>query len=880
MAQVAPSSRYRVSAEVGPELDVIRASADIEFDIAPGQRHLQFWVYPKRLEHPPAGMDEISARWIYPGEIDRGRFVIEEVKLDGRPVVGAWRAHRPGHPLGVDKSGADYHIPLTATQQGRKARISIKFRFQVPARFGRLGHAKGRLSLAAPWYPLLLDSRGAFQSDAFHDVHFTAPLSHKIYAASKVQGRNASVRVRGDYVPLMVAPTFHQRTEHAGPCSLRFVSSRQTYQPPPPNAPGVAGLKDTVRIDTPGLAREVLAEVCMTLRDLKLPLPKQMDILEVPSRTELVGTAPGVVLVSDRLLEIFPLAEAQEFHRSALRQVLFIRAVQPWSDVLEAPLDRGWSAEVRAHLLTEYQQARRLGGSARRQKPSDLLGFAAFHPAVDQLLYAPQVAFEEAFFNPGEVSPFRDDPVHARVPWAHGARVLESARMVMTRSESQRLARLALDQSHSVRAAIKEISPQHTKRLGVWLTHPLRPVNYRLGSIRSKAHPKGGYQHYITIVREGAVRPEPVPIKITDDAGNVVWGRWTGDRRKGTVVLKTKEPLEDVELDPQHRLAQSSKIANGHPRADDATSHPWRPPLLQAFSFGVLLPDFRVQAYVDFALRKRYNLEQAFGFTLGTDPGATEGSVRYEHGFGPKVHDNRRVATAVAGLGFSRLHSDFAAGEQGGWRGTVWTGASMSTRRYLVDPRTGSSLGSSISLSGVDKDSGGFGWTFSAGMRGNLTLPIGLKNALVLVGGIAGTVNPVLDADRQALGGRFLLRAFQPDELLGDARGFVVLEHRWTAVSDLSWNLLHLAWLRELQVAWFAGSGVIYAAPEGSDWQGAAEVGGGVRFMFDYGGVQPGLLALDLAVPLTRQNDALVRNGEVVRRYSPLSFYISFDQYF
>ncbi len=877
LAQASVALRYRVRATMDTDRGYIEASTEIELEVAAGQDFIRLWVYPKRLEHAPSNMDEISSRWIYPGEVDLGHFGLKKVLLEGRRVRVSWRAERAGSPLGVDKAGAEMYVPVTPSEQPRKVRLYLKFSLQLPARFGRLGHANGQMSLAAPWYPLVLDEKGAFQSDATHELRIHTAASDAIYAGSQIFKHRAALSSVGDYVPVLVAEHMYQRIEQAKECTLRFISAHPMYRPPSPHAPGEEGLKDVVRVDTPGYVRDVLAGVCGTLQSAGFGRPAQWDVVEIPSRTELVASAPGVVLVSDRLFEIFPIEEALAFHRRALRQELFKHAIQEWSNALEHPLNRGWSAELRASLLNEIHQARH---RMKTERPADLIGFAGFHPAVDQLLYAPQVAFEQVYFGAEELSPFRDDPVHAKVPWAHGARVLQSARLVMSNAQAQRFGSLALDKQHSIPSALKEVIPEQSKHLGIWLTQPLRPVNYRLGKLESRKGPNGRYVHRVTILREGAVRPEPVQVKVTDEAGAEVWGTWNGETQKGTLELYSGAPLKDAELDPQQRLSQSSAIADGHPRADDATTHPWRPPILQAFSLNVLLPDFRVQGFVDFALRKRYNIDEAIGFYLGTDPASTGGAVRYEHSFGPKVHNNRRVATAHAGVGFSRLHSNFSDEEQGGWRGTVTTGASMSTRSYLIDPRQGGSLGASVSLSGVSKDEGGFGTTLSTGVRGNLTLPIGLKQAIVLVGGVAGTVNPVLDADRQALGGRFLLRAFQPDELLGDARGFVVMEHRWTAFSDMAWNLLHLAWLREIQLAWFAGTGLLYQSVDGQPWVGAAEVGAGIHFLFDYGGIQPGVLALDVAVPLTRKTDGLIRNGELVREYSPLSFYISFDQYF
>src|SRR5690606_5609882 len=114
-----------------------------------------------------------------------------------------------------------------------------------------------------------------------------------------------------------------------------------------------------------------------------------------------------------------------EFHRRALRRALFRHLASPLG-AIDPPADRGWAADLRAVVLVDLDEARRHSGA---QTPQELLGLFAFHPAVDQLLYAPQIAFEDAYFAAiEERDPFRDDPVRARAPLSSGRRILESAR--------------------------------------------------------------------------------------------------------------------------------------------------------------------------------------------------------------------------------------------------------------------------------------------------------------------------------------------------------------------------------------------------------------------------------------------------------------------
>jgi hypothetical protein len=80
-------------------------------------------------------------------------------------------------------------------------------------------------------------------------------------------------------------------------------------------------------------------------------------------------------------------------------------------------------------------------------------------------------------------------------------------------------------------------------------------------------------------------------------------------------------------------------------------------------------------------------------------------------------------------------------------------------------------------------------------------------------------------------------------------------------------------------VAW-TGAGEVFERPDGQPSAGGVEAGGGLRVHFEYGGVQPGVLAIDVGVPLTRRDPRVFQDGKFVRNRAPVGFYIAFDQYF
>ncbi|MFW6050432.1 MAG: hypothetical protein ACODAU_04615 [Myxococcota bacterium] len=850
-----------------PEAGVVEGAMHVSVRLPAGARGVRLWLYPDRLRVAPGSMNEINQRWIYPGERDFGGMLVRDVRVNGRPVQPRVRRRPVGTPRGLDETGSELWVPTPSS--AARAEVRLRFRLELPRRFGRLGRVGGQSTLAAPWYPLVLGADGAWAFRAPHRVRVDI-VGDAEGVIGPVRFRQRGVaRTRGPYVPMVVAPRLHVGTQRTAGRTWRYVSSDPPYRPPPPDARGLEALEDVVRVDVTGLVGEQLGAVEETLRATGIAAGEEpLIVVEVPSRTELASTAPGWVLLSDRAYQVLPVEPVRQFHHHRVRRALFrhlvARAGRP-----DAPKDRPWAEDLRAALLVDLDIARREGDV---QSPRELLGWAGFHPTVDQLLYAPQVAFEDVYFGPRAGDGIRDDPRRAHGPVATGRRILEMARDALGAERMARLARRLLGLDVAARDALREVAPDLAHRLPVWLAAPSLEVNYRLGSIESERADRG-YRHRIEVVRDGAHRPEPVEVAAFDDDGNRAVGRWEGDTPRGVVEVTTPAPLDEVLLDPRGRLVQSAALAQGHPRGDDATRHPWRPPILQGIYLSGNLSEERFTGSVDFVMRRRYVLDNALGVRLESSPRAAGGLLRYIRDWGPLRHTNDRIGHVAVGVQARRLHEGFTAGGLGGWGARLLLGVGADTRRYFVDPRRGEfgSLSGAVGL--VHQDDGDLEPTWTARARAGLVRPFGLRNAVVLVADGAYTGGEALPGELPGLGGPLLLRGYESDEGVGRGRVVGVVEHRWTALSDLALNAAHLAWVREVQLALFAGGGAAFRTFAGERRRWGAEVGAGLRVHFEYGGVQPGVLAIDVGVPLVR--DELVRQAR-----SPVAVRVGFDQFY
>lgn len=872
-ARAAEPEHYRIAAAIARAEGRIEGQMWVRVRLEADEDRIVLWLYPDRLAVAPHAMEERSWRWIYPGEIATGGIEVDDVRVDGRRVEGDVRRRPAGGPRGRDVAGADLVVPV-APGEARSVELSLRFVLRVPDRFGRLGRAGDVLSLAAPWYPLVVQG-DAWWFDVPHRIELRCEDGEVSLPGAAPSGA-ASVELRAPYVPAQVAPRFFERERRARGVTIALRTVRPLYVPPPPERHGIDGLVDLAHVDVAAHVEAVAAEVIDGARALGVPVPERIVLWQVPSRTELAATAPSVVLLSDRLFQIFPLDQTLEFHRRALRRALFRHLAEPLSVRADSPLDRGWAADLRAVVLLDLDEARRHG---RAQTPEELLGLFAFHPAVDQLLYAPQIAFEDAYFAAiEERDPFRDDPVRSRAPLSSGRRLLESARDALDGAQLRRFAAMLVNARRSARAALAEAAPERAERLPAWLAATGAPLNYRLGAIRSR-RAGGAWEHTIEIHRDGSTRAEPVEVLVHDAAGNTARAVWDEEGAHGRVVVRTPAALAGAILDPRHRLPQSPALADGHPRADDATDMPWRPPILNGFLLNVLVTEALFTGLVDFALRRRYDLEHTFGFRLERTFAFTGGNLRYAYGLGPKVHNNRRVGQIGGGLSFERLHEGFA-GEVGGWRGQLFLQGGINTVSFALDPREGVWLSARLVGGLAVRDDGTLGGTVRGGVRAGVALPLGLVNALVLVAGGGFTAGDALPSELQSLGGGATLRGFESDEVLGRGMIYAVAEHRFSALRDLSWNVAHLVWVREIQLAIFTGAGLVFGTTRGEDVAGGVELGGGVRVHYEYGGVQPGVLSIDVGVPLTRTDSRVIQDGMLVRHRNPVGFYVGFDQYF
>lgn len=876
-ARAAEPISYSIDARIDLDRHTITGALHCDVAIAEGEDHVRLWLLPDRNSVVPSYVDERNARWIYPGEESLGAIEVTDVRIEDVEAESSIDRGEVGGSEGRDFRGADLVVRVEPGP-ARRVDLRLRFRIDLPARFGRLGVIDDRLSLNAPWYPIVIGDDGAWSFSVPQRIRLTTAEPLDLVVAGREARSGRTIELRGPYAPVFAAPVLYRTARRVGDKTLVVVSADELWEPPPANAQGLEALHDVVEVDRVGLLAEATAHVLETLDEIDVAVPGGAIVaVLVPSRTELAATAPGTLLLSDRVYEIFPLDIVEEFHQRAVQRALFRLLSGPLASRVEPVADRPWAVDLRAAFLTDVDDARRHGHA---RTPEELVGFASFHPAVDQLLNAPQVAFIDTFFGSVvEPDPYRDDPARARRPIARGRQILETVRDNATEDGFERFTRELLGARVAARAAIGDAGDDFAGRLDEWLAAPGTELNYRLGEYES-TRVDGGYRHRVEVFREGSERRERVEVMIEDDDDVVETPVWDDAGSRGEVSVETAAELDDVLIDPRGRLAESGRVADGHPRGDNASSQPWRLPLLRGFGLNLLLSEADFAGFIDFALRRRFELDESIAATASISPAAYGLSLRYIWGIGPMRHTNSRIGYASAGISGTRLREGFVEDAIGGWRVSVLGSAGWDERAFREDPRSGSAVSTSARVGLVVRDDNTYAVSGSLGARGSIMVPLGLRNTILLLADVGWTFGEALPGENQALGGRFALRGFETGELVGTFGAYAVAEHRWTVFNDLAINVLHLAWLREFQLALFLGGGVIVDSIDGSRTLLAGEAGVGVRFHYEYGGIQPGILAIDVGFPLTRQLNEPGTDGRFANERLPFGLHASFDQYF
>ncbi|HUS64403.1 MAG TPA: hypothetical protein VMZ28_07655 [Kofleriaceae bacterium] len=878
-----------------------RVEIDVENPSAVPLDRFYLWLYPNRFADVAQGIDDVNYYWLYPRRHDAGSMAIESAVIDGRAAV----ATPEPHAFAGERVLWSIALP-TPVAPGAHVRVALSYRARLPERTGAFGCVDGQCTFAGGFYPMpaALDAAGwdllapPLEADTTVSVALDAPASIVLFDQWSGNGALA-LRARAPaarYATLVVAPEHHASTRHVHGATLRVLAR----EPPPPADDAERAILAYTIEDRAAHALDTAAEAAGVLHDLGVR-PPSVTMVVAPLRFELAAPHGAVVLLSDRFDRIWPAERFRKFHRRQLARAVFAHALSRRRDPVAAragALDRDESADLAATWLTELFVLRRY---QRAEYLSSILKPVSFVPSIDELLYASQTMFADAYFGDGASGaaarlpggPWRDDPrlfTHARPP---GRFVYEKLRDLLSPAALARAMRGVVTRGAPVADAA---AAAHGASLAWFFdqwTRPAPPLDVSLVGHRARPRPGGGVTNEVVVARRvpaGDRAPfEPVTVLAVDEDGTRHRLRWLGREPRATLRYAADTPIDWAWVDPDARIEQSDLFApDRHPRFDDRDRHPLR---FVYNSFGVLLnvSDLSALLAADFSLSRVHDLRNQMRFLAFTSASVRAGGlVSYRRLFGPRAQPDRLLGRASIAVGASRLDEDFFNAEGEPPRGATqlslvaWLGRDTELFRYEPLAKHDARLVATLTATRRDDVLVAPADWLVSGDVGAWTSRTTTPQPGHTIAGELGVDVAFGDIESRAQlvapGGATGLRGFSPGALF--ARGAVVArgEYRHTFVHDLDWNLGHYTFVRGAGGVAFFDVGLLSPCsdlvPGGRDEVVFTAAGYGLQLVYDSFGTLPSVSRIDAAIRLGgRTSDCL---GAPIDEGAQVQVYVSF----
>lgn len=864
-AQAIDRVTTEIEATVSDDLDRVHVIVRTEYIPAERTSTVTVILAADRYRQVPEGMRPSDERFLFPRGYSLGGFESVVVRVRGVPCEGRPSALPERGRTAIDGQPRALVCPVEA---GPEAPVSIQAEADliVPEMYGPFGRHRRQLTLAGGWYPYVARPgfpapRGPHRIKLRIPSELGAVVGGAYFAPSG--GRALPERtieaVEDDasMIPLVVlAPT--AGAEPAAEGHVRFIGSnaRQLHDPnarTPEQAQVLLSIEDGLRF----------------WDDLRLPLPPRSRpalIVEAPLRHDLAFSAEGLTLVSDRAFRMSPVERFYRFHRFPLLRELFGTLLRERLRRTDGPRATASADAVAASLVDRYVTSR--FGAA--ESAFDVLDFWSFIPSVDLLLYAPDLPFEGAYFRRiKEDDPLRPNLVDFPLELSRGKIVYEKLLDRVGRARAGGVLEQVLRGARLEAALASALGGEEARAfLRTWLG-PYPEVRYRLlawssrpGSRDECGGPARCERAEVAIAREGDPIAEPLEVLLRDKDGKER-RVWTEATTKAVRVLTATlaAPLDLVEIDPHGRVHETPSEDTPSPRLDNRSSARWKV-LLNNWNISLAATAGTIDSAIDVGFLRVYDVHWSYALRADYTPAAIALSGRVVRSFGRLVNPAelaQHVGLTVAG---EYLRPKFANATQDAFAVSAALSYGFDTRQTVWAPEGGQGFRLTLEQNHV------FGQLVEQAPSGARALS---EDALRLtarafqswrLGGahtlsIRGSAGSYLFGTPRsqllyAVGGRSNVRGYPIDAVLGRARAIASAEWVHHLIPELDENALFFAWASGLDGTLYADLAVAGAdLPALTSAPLLSDVGYGLRVSIDYFGVRPGVMSVDIAVPLS-----------------------------
>jgi hypothetical protein len=780
------------------------------------------------------GMDDLARHFLVAGGSYRAGGTELTAVEEGGTALG-WRSA----PVASMPEGTIVTVDLAhALGVGEETRLTVQFRTRLPNLLDSFGATGDLLIAAAGWFPQPTAGESHCPSPARTTLSLTIPPeSHLLLGGKRFDAQTPIEATMDRQASLVLSRVpFTERSLSVGGRTVRIYSA-----PSDEFAHRISRNQD---------AEDALAD---TLPDILSASkePQELTIVRLPMRWYPSASATGMVLVSDRLFEIFPVL--RPLHQRELAYAVFLDEELAAAAAREPPEDAGWVAEGLAWRRADelYRERFRSG-----REVQDWIRLFNVFAIVDRFDTAPRIPLIRPFY-PARTS---DDPLAIRLSGLCERR--PPGRLLFGKLESL----LGHDGFAALVARYGQTNTPMRKLLGdlgaaafvdAWL-RPYVPLNYALSDVQLNPGDVPGAT--LRIDRESAEnRPDALDVGLEHEGSQEIASvKLDGEHTQQT--LSTSAPVRAVRLDPERRVVET--------RLDDNRVPGQFQLLLDSADVEVSSTEFGISTLLVGRRRYDYRKDLAIaGFYTSRGTGFDAGAQW--HG-GTPIDANLFRQNLFAYYTFVDLDPSFENKQKpeertSGHLSGFGLRFNFADAFWFENPSTSHHV--RLFFDGYDPALGSdFGFVQGGG---SLTVTRALREDTVVAGQLmngytAATGNGLIpNQGLFSLGGFRAIRGIGAEEQLGKGIFLGRAEVRYMLPWRLDWNFEELLIARRVQAKIFVDTGQVANNSrrlyDPADF--AVGVGGGLNLFYDFMGFFPTTFYLDVATRADRGANAQVLFG-------------------
>ena len=875
-------TQYDLKIEFGKKLKSLEGEVSITFT-SPSDKSLAeiyLLLYPNSLKKKSIYLNDVNFKWMFPDNFDAASMDIKSIKVGDSDLKFNFVNSKDYLPKTLVKVKLQEALDVD-----KSVTLKIIYTVKIPKKFGPFGRYRKRMLLnggSYPYLPMFSKSKGWIFDSNPPKASFKAKIKTKkplLINGKLYNPRDDEVmfEIEQDYLSVLYRPGIQSETFGHEDSKIKTYLFK-----------GERLLKKEINLDIQSFLEFVNSQEELS------KIPFKINIAQAYLRDRLIQPADGVLYISDRLYKVLP--ALRNYHSVEVIRGLFNLLIRNIVRKKESASNYDWVTNTVAWHYTEKYIKDYHAKVKRDARELKIVRVFSFLPQLDQVIHAPQFSFTSIFYNKiYAYDIFRTDILDYNNKLSSKRVVFEKIKDKYSQLEAfPMFYKSYLSNEIPFIDFTEQTFGKALQLFDVWLGNYPR-VNYELKDVIRKKE-KDGYTNTVLLGKQSSVE--------IDELVEIYFEEWKGQKHlvkwdpslKNELVLKTKERLKAVHIDPRNRLIETRKGDNRTPAL-----YKW---VFTSLIFGLDVTGFSPDISFSTQFRKlygsynRYNLSgyrsvASYGIGLGYTRlfGRLLDSLRFSHGLALSyrldgVNNDFRVAVFTPEDPV--LNSKEVIINTSGYSTSLLFQYFFGSQYSYTNPKVG--MGMTLFFELATSKLGGDYDFYKAGVSSAGVIPFDQNNLLAwrVLFGVSGKDG--IPSQRQYyLGGMNYMKGFPSGEIsrVGRNRLLLQAEYRVYLIKDIDINIFSLIRVRDIMGVFFADAGRVsgtiteYAENKAIGKYYSlnplhllnfkrydADFGCGIRFFYDMLGVRETIIGFDVAKSATYFGDYGLR------------YYITFQHYF